>query len=538
MSLRFPARPTTASRRGTGPNRPCAHLPWLWAMITMLAAASSTHAQPTTLSDPDNDAVIRRTDLGGVGMIDPQTHRLPDIVQIRLGRFTPTVPDADRFDGAWDNMGEFARIDVVLSGLINPPGPLGWDDLFPVYDPFLYGPNPIFGYIEFDLDADENTGGELKSPDFRYLGNVARFGGLPNEARFLERAAPDDSAFDDDITTSPFVDRSGEEFHLAFIGEEISQVEVKQESPGGNPAIFEAGETWEIEGELFHRAHGFEDFSLLCFERNGKYEPDVYLLFTHDLASDTTTISLVYPLQNAGSAALISPTEPVQPNNGCAQASSGTIEEQFSIEEALDDLQFSATYADPFDRTLPDFQLIAGWEFNSIAGSLDPAGWRVAALVGTAYGLAQPDGSRFAWTDVYPNPSIGDFNADGLADNNDVGLLNSFIAAFDGNPSYDDDGNSTNGSLDWEGFAEDFSMYDTNYDGFVDATDAVVIGDMDLDQTVDVSDIDDFIQALLDPGVYTATHNGIDPLVRGDLDDDGNLNGADIIGFVTLILNP
>lgn len=537
MSPRFPARNTIAAHHGTGTIPPCTHHPWLWGMITILVAASSAHAQPTTMSDPDNDTVIRRTDMNGDGPIDPQTQRLPDIIEMRLGRFTPTVPDADRFDGAWDSMGGFARIDIVLSGLINPPGPLGWDDLFPVHDPFLYGPNPIFGYIEFDLDGDENTGGELKSPDFRYLGNVARFGGLPSEARFLNRAAQDESANDDDITTAPFIDRSGEEFHFAFIGEEISGVQVKQESPGGNPAIFEAGETWEIEGELFHRAHGFEDFSILCFARNGKYEPDVYLLFAHDLTSDTTTISLVYPLQNAGSAALISPTEPVQPNNGCAQAEEPIIE-QFSIEEALDDLQFSATYADPFDRTLPDFQLIAGWEFNSIAGSLDPAGWRVAALVGTAYGVAQPDGSRFAWTDVYPNPRIGDFNADSLLDNADVVLLNGFIASADGDPSYDDDGNSTNGSLDWQGFAEDFSMYDTNYDGFVDATDAVVIGDMDLDQTTDVSDIDDFIQALIDPGVYTATHNGIDPLVRGDLDGDGNLNGADIDEFVTLILSP
>lgn len=538
MSRRSPARPMTASVCGTGAKRRFSHVPWLRGALGILLAASSAHAQPTSIADPGNDAVIRRTDLNGDGPIDPQTQRLPDIVQIRLGNFSPNAPAADRFDGVWDSMGGFARIDIVLDGLINPPGPLGWDDEYPMYDPFMYGPHPIFGYIEFDLDGDEDTGGELSSPQYRYLGNVARFGGLPSEARFLDRAALHGFAFDNDVTTAPFVDRSGEEFHLAFIGEEVSTVHVEQESPGGDPAIFEAGETWEVEGELFHRAHGFEDFSLSCFPRQGKYEPKVYLLFAHDVTSDTTTISLVYPLQNAGSAALISPTEPVQPNNGCDRSSGGGVEEQNSIEEALDDLQFSATFADPFDRTLPNFQLIAGWEFNSIAASLDAAGWRVAALVGTAYGVAQPDGSRFAWTDVYPNARTGDFNADNLVDNSDVAQMNAAISAWDGDPLYDEDGNATNGSLDWPGFAADFCVYNTNYDGFVDAADAVVIGDLDLDQAVDVSDIDDFIQALIDPGVYTDTHNGADPVVRGDLDGDGNLNGADIEGFVSLILGP
>lgn len=564
----FPARPTITSHRGTGPRRRRDHLPWLWEMIraskdtcgtgvspvfppagrrchiwillgalSILGAASSTHAQPTIMSDPDDDAVIRRTDLGGDGPIDPQTQRLPDIIEIRLGRFTPTAPHIDRFEGVWDIAGAFARVDIVLDDLINPPGPLAFDPLFPVYDPFLYGPNPIFGYIEFDLDGDENTGGELKSPDLRYLGNVARFSGLPIETRFFNRAAQDDSAFDDDITTAPFVDRSGEEFHIPLIGEEIEQIQVKQEKPGGNPAIFEEGETWWVGGEMFHRAHGFEDFSLLCFPREGKYQPSLPLLFHHDPSSDTTTISLVYPLQNAGSAALVSPTEPVQPNNGCAQAAGGGVE-QNSIEEALDDLQFSATNAKAFDRMLPDFQLIAGWEFNSIAGSLDPATWRVAALVGTAFAVSQSGSSRFIWTDVFPNPCVGDFNNDGLVDNADVVMLNAFIALLDGDSSFDTDNNATNGSLTWQGYARNFSLFDTNYDGFVDATDAIVAGDMDLNQLVDMADVDDFTQALLDKSDYSAAHNGIDPLVRGDLDGDGELSGMDIGEFITLLLGP
>jgi len=506
-------------------------------MIIVLATASSTRAQPTTMSDPGSDAVIRRTDLGGTGPIDPQTQRLPDIMEMRLGRFTPAAPEIDRFNGVWDIAGAFVRIDIVLNGLVNPPGPIAFDDLFPIYDPFLYGPNPIFGYIEFDIDGDENTGGELSSPEVRYLGNVARFSGLPLEPRFSGRAAQDDTAFDGDITTAPFVDRSGEEFHIPLIGEEIDHFEVSLESPGGNPALFEAGEIWELDGDFFHRAHGFERFAFSCFSGNGKYKPETYLRFAHDIASDTTTISLVYPLQNAGSAALVSPTEPVQPNNGCAKVPGGGSE-QNSVEEALDDLQFSATFADPIDRADPDFQLIAGWEFNSIATGQDPASWRVAALVGTAFSTMQSGSSRFIWTDVYPNPCVGDFNNDGVNDSADVAMLNSFIALADGDPSYDTDNNSTNGSLTWKGYARNFSLFDTNYDGIVDATDAVVAGDMDLDQLVDVLDVDDFIQALLDPGVYTATHNGRSPLVRGDLDGNGTLDGADIDEFTALVLGP
>ncbi|MFQ5500740.1 MAG: hypothetical protein ACE5EQ_00380 [Phycisphaerae bacterium] len=498
-------------------------------LCACLIAAPVILAQPVVMSDPANDALLRKTDDNADGFIDPQVQRLPEILEMRIGTYQPIQPDGNRFIGNWDSAGGYLRLDIDLAGIINPPGPLGLDTSFPSYDPLLYGPNPVYGFIEFDIDEDENTGGELSAPDFRYLGNVARFGGLPVESRFTNRVALDASAFDGDVTTPPFVDRSGEEFHISFLGERISSVDVDHESPGGDPALFEAGETWFIGGKLVHRAHGFEQFTLMCFNEEGRYEDEVKIQFKHDLATDITMISLVYPLTNAGSAAFSGPNETVLPNDGCADG-------QSSIEEALEDLQFSATIAPPGTRQLPEFQLIAGWEFNNVADHLDPANWRVTGLLGSAYVNQQPDAALFIWTDLVPNPQIGDFNADGLVDAADTAQLNAYIATDDGT-SNDEDG-IVNNSIDLWNFAGNFSLFDTDYDGLVAPQDAIVPGDMDLNQLVEFEDIDDFVLALLDPAAYSATHGGVDPLIRGDLNVDGLLDGREIQGFLTLIVGP
>lgn len=496
-------------------------------LVISTIASEASHAQPVVMTDAASDAVVRRTDAGGDGAIDPQTQRLPELLEMRIGGFAPTVPHDDRYDGAWDNAGTYVRLDLLFDGLVNPPGPLGLGS--PVYDPFLYGPNPVYGFIELDVDGDENTGGELSGPEFRYLGNVSRFGGVPSDARFANRVAENAFAFDGNVTTTPFVDRSGEEFHLVLLGEGSGSPHVEHESPGGDPAVFEAGETWLVDGKLLHRAHGFEDFALMCFDAEGEYEAEVKVLFSHKLADDRTTISLVYPLTNAAWAALDSPSTPVDSNDGCADG-------QNSIEEALVDLQFSALIADAGTRALAEFQIIAGWEFENPADFLDPAAWRVTALLGTAYSVAQPDASLFIWTDVFPNPRIGDFNGDDTLDALDAAALNAFVATHDGDPMYDGDGDGENGSLEWAGYAGNFCVFDTDYDGFVTAADAVVPGDMDLNQLLDVDDIDDFLLSLLDLDGYMTAHGGVGPLLRGDINTDGLLDGEDIHGFVTLLL--
>ncbi|MCB9853673.1 MAG: hypothetical protein H6819_11300 [Phycisphaerales bacterium] len=500
-----------------------------WLGVSTLFAGASRGDQPLTILDAPEDAVIRRTDLGADGFIDPGLQRLPDLLQIRMGKFAPDDPSDDRFTGSWDDSGGFARVDLVFEGVVNPPGPVGLSDHSPVYDPFKYGPNPVVGFIEFDMDDNVDTGGELNAPQYRYLGNVARFGGIPAGAAFVDRVARDGFAFDGFVTTPPFVDRSGEEFHWVLLGEEISSREVKRERENGIPAIFEAGEKWIVEGKLMHRAHGFGDFALMCFDAEGEYEAEVKLLFTHRENTDQTTISLVYPLTNTASASLQGSGTNVAPNDGCP-------DDQNSVEEGLVDLQFSATIADAGTRLLPEFQLIAGWEFETPADYLEPDAWRVTALMGTPYGNPKPDGSRFIWTDVYPSPTPGDFDGDGVSTPLDTQALNQFVAHNDGNAMLDADGDGSNGSILWTDFAQGFCVFDEDYDGVVVSGDVVVLGDMDINLVVDVEDIDDFVLALLDPEAYVVTHNNEDPILRGDVNVDGLLDSGDIQEFAALVL--
>ena len=264
--------------------------------------ASSAVAQPSVLNDAAGDAMIRRTDQGNDGPFNPVNHRLPDLVEIRFGKFAPVLPWVDRFNGTWLVTGQYVRIDLVFVGLINPPGPIGYDDQFPTYDPFRYGPHPVFGFIEFDLDADEDTGGELDYVRNRYLANAGRFGGMPSEARFAGRAVILGAMLDGFFTTEPQAERSGEEVHIALHGEAIDSYTVAVEKQGGNPALFEEGETWILNGDFFHRAHGFEDFAFKCVQRPGRYTPDTKLRFEHSAATNRTTVSLVYSLNNTASA--------------------------------------------------------------------------------------------------------------------------------------------------------------------------------------------------------------------------------------------
>jgi len=500
------------------------------SLIAALACSAPAAAQYASWYDP-SDSVVRRTDDDGNGWINPQVQRLPDIREMKVGRFAPNNPATDLFAGGWNSAGAFLRFDLLTAGLVNPPGPVGQSDTLPEFEPLRYGPNPIFGWVELDIDNNINTGGELETPQYRYLANVARFGGLPDNPALAARSAVDAWNNDHNVGTPPFVDRSGEEFHIAFMGERINSVTVLVEKPAGNPAIFEAGETWIIHGDLWHRAHGFEEFVYTCLGREGQYMPQVRMRFAHDLTTDRTLISLVYPLTNAAAAAQLGAGTPVEPEDGCDG-------NQNSISEALGDLQFSATFADPFDRGLPEFQLLAGWEFTSPTACLNAATWSCAACCGTAYTTPQPDGALYIWTDVWPNPRLGDFDGDDKLTTADVTRLYDYIAAYDGDPNYDDDGNPTNSSLLLHQYASNFCLYDTNYDGIVSPADALLGGDMEIDLHVDANDIDDLVLALLNPAAYSASHGGVDPRIRGDLNGDGRLDGADINEFVQLILCP
>jgi hypothetical protein len=498
------------------------------ALIVGGVSVAPVAAQPQIVTDAVNDAVIRRTDAGNDDPIDPQTQRLPDLVEMRLGRFAPKNTNYI-FQGSWNPSGGFMRLDLVLNGLINPPGPIGYDNNNPVYNPLLYGPNPMYGYVELDIDSDENTGGELSYPRGRYLGSVARFGGLPHEPHMANRAAEDYTAFDNNINTAPYVDRSGEEFHLTFLAEDIEQIVIRTEKPGGNPALFETGEVWDVDGHFFHRAHGWEPFLFQCWNEDGQYEPNVYVRFAHNVATNQTTISLVYPLTNCAQPLLVLPCKLGEPNDGCPG-------NENSILEALTELQFSA--ANPIAPWDPDFQLLQAWATKVPVDYLTPETWRMTALLGTAYIVDPTSGGPYIWTDVWPNPRYGDFNGDCQLDAGDTAKLYNYIEAHDGQFNFDDDGYPSNNSILLHYFPGGCCMYDTDYNGTVAMIDQIVSGDMNVDHVLDIADLFDFVQALLDPVLYSNTHAGETPSWRGDLNCDGQFNGMDIQIFVNNLTAP
>lgn len=496
------------------------------AFLALLPAAIAA-AQPVIITDPEGDTVIRRTDVGNAGSVNPGLHRLPDIVQMRMGKFAPTAPHLDLFAGAWSNAGMFLRFDLVVSGVINPPGPMGYDFKTPLYAPFLYGPNPIYGWIEFDIDNSISTGGELNDPELRYDGAVARLGGKPAGAAYGNRVALDWTDFDPDFDSIPLVERSGEEFHLTFRGEDVISIDKVYEKPGGNPAIFENGEQWTLHGPMWHRAHLYELYAFQCVGKNGVYMPTVSVRFKHDNATNQTTISLVYPLTNVAAALMEGPYATPQPNNGCPG-------DQNSIQEALEDLHFSAMFTDPLRRSEPEFKAMVGWESAEVSRFLDPDEWRVDGLIGAAYEASTNDGARYAWTDAWPNCRIGDFNGDGEVNGTDAAMLAAYIAERDGDQDLDADG-VLNGRVAIPGFAANFSVFDTNYDGVVGPEDTIVLGDMNINLVANYGDLGDFVQALVNPAVYTSTHGGASPLLRGDLNGDHKLDGKDIPFMLDLV---
>lgn len=502
-------------------------------LLTVFGLLSPGFGQVVTFTDGIGDATPRRTDLDVDGNYDPQTQRLPDLLAIDISSFAPDMPHLDRFVGTIDENGGFIRIDVMLDGLINPTGDLDFGD-DDDYEPDAYGPHPLVGYIEFDIDQNENTGGETEYARLRYLANAARFGGLPSDTRFAGRAAPFEQEIDSNLNTEPHVERSGEEFHIALVDESPENVQVVVERPNGDPAIFEAGETWWIEGEFFHRAHVYDDFTVSCGSGNDRYEPKLLMRYLHDEASDVTTISLVIPKTNNDAALLVNPSHNGQPNDGCD-------DNHYSIEEAVIDMIISATVADFFTRQQPGFQLIADWEFQSAAPALDPNNWRVTALLGTAYLPDRVDGEEFIWSDLFPNVIAGDVNGDAIVNEVDQSDINAFIAAFDGTAFYDTDGDDQNGSIDLFNYGPYYCVFDVNYDGVVNglelAGDALP-GDFNLDGIIDGRDIHAFVLALTDSMAYALAYPNADVIELGDINSDGVFDVGDLNGFLVLLLGP
>lgn len=495
-------------------------IPSVLAIAVSLATAMPfiVRAERIVVQDINGDARPRRTDTGAVGEIGEEIHQLPDLISWSLGDWRPAAPQSDLFTGTWSNLGDFFRLELIFDGLINPPGPVGCCGE-PVFEPFRYGPNPLFAYVEIDVDRDLDTGGELEWPDLRFLGNVARYGGLPPSASLRNRAAVDARDLDGDLATAPYVERSGEDFHVEMVGWEVNSAQIQRSDTAD--WLFGPGENWVIAGHFLHRAHGYSQFSSACCRSGvpiGNYEPLVKVQFSHNVVSDRTTVALVYPLNQQGSAAMTG--DPVEDMDIW-------FTNQNSVSEALWELFISAISATSEDRSLPEFVLIAPWENKNPDDYLDPGLWQVRMVVGGSY-VSQED-SLFVWSDIHPDVAVGDFDGSGVVNPIDLALFDAYFEANDGNGTLDADG-VANGSIEILDFGPGFSLYDLNYDGLIDDDDRAMVGgpmtpraDYDHDGDVDQVDFGHVQECLTRGEVWPLTG-----CRNADLDRDGQIGQEDL----------
>jgi len=476
-----------------------------WAVLPVCAACSIASAQTVerVWTDRAGDAEQRLTDFGADGVLNPDAGT-PDLREVRLSAWSAPDPINDPFTGtAVDAAGaHLLRMDIVFDGLVNPPGPLGFAGQ--PYDPFQFGPNPAFGFIDLDVDADVDTGGQVGgAATQRYLANVGRFGRVPR-GTIAQRAASFGHDFDGDFFSPPFFERSGEDFTVALCG--CWRVDIIQED-GDLDQQFDAGETWIVRGRFFERAQGYRDASGVFGGSDfGFYDPRIDVRYSHDPATDTTTIRIIFPLDMPGAALLTGEPEQIMDFD---------VSNHVSVVEALNDIVVGAQLG-----LFGPVQILAGaWATLDPFDFLDPTSWTVTALVGTAYAVQEQ--SLYVWTDTGFDDLPGDFNADGLASLADRDLFDSILALMDGGP-FDGDG-VVDGSFVISTFADDFAVFDLSNDGVVDDADRdLIINPADLDGDGDV-DVFDFF-------VFTSAFSSGDP--AADINGDGQVDLADLFAFI------
>ena len=142
-----------------------------------------------------------------------------------------------------------------------------------------------------------------------------------------------------------------------------------------------------------------------------------------------------------------------------------------------------------------------------------------------------PAGEFFVWTDICPDVRRGDVDGDDEAEDEDVELIEQFVAVHDG-----DDG-QVDGQVVLENFATNFSVFDINHSGVVDGLDVLLVsepGDVDADEDVDLADFAAFQTC------FAGSGNPFAPAACGlaDLDADGDVDSADYDRFERHMTGP
>lgn len=186
-------------------------------------------------------------------------------------------------------------------------------------------------------------------------------------------------------------------------------------------------------------------------------------------------------------------------------------------------------------------QVITEWQFQWPGAFLNPTLWDIRLLVGTTYATNPylQDGIYEVWTDIAPAVGPGDFNGDGAIDEDDEALYLAFLQTVDGTIA-DEDG-VVNDVFDIIDHPYDFSLHDTNGDGFVDSRDFFigVFGDMDGNGLVDLGDFAFFQNCQTgphDPAGPSLVSTILGDCRAADMDVDGDVDCDDLGGFRALCI--
>ncbi|MEC9373117.1 MAG: hypothetical protein VYC34_04705, partial [Planctomycetota bacterium] len=352
-------------------------------------------------SDDSGDAQQRPD--GDSAPLVPYGGALPDVRRIRLSGWSAANPATAPFVGSpvAAASANLFRLDVVFEGLLNPPGSLGVGGR--PFAPFQFGPNPLYGTVEIDVDDDPNTGGLLgAAAEDGYLANAGRFAGIPNSL-LRPRAPRWGDQIDAVFNTSPQFERSGGEFVLTFCG--CFDVTLISGDDNGD-GEFGEDEQWIVQGRFFQRVNGFVEVSnAFGGSEPGWYDPPVRLQFTHTPDQDglddgETEVSLVFALNMQGAAMLAGQN---------VQSPNFNVGDHVSVEEALLELIASLGLNPPAG---PSLTLAAGWQSKNVLDHLDPTAWEVNFIFSVPYGVSNMQ--SFIHTDVGFRQRPFDVNGDGV----------------------------------------------------------------------------------------------------------------------------